>query len=103
MEKQFKQYLELRQKHPDALFLFHSGDFYNLWEDDAVFCAQKLGITLSERDGMRFAGFPHHKLDEYLPRLIRLGKRVAIADQLEDPALTKKLVRRGITELVNPS
>lgn len=100
-----KQYRDLKSKHPDAVLLFRCGDFYETYEDDAKVCADILGITLtkSTKTGVRMAGFPHHALDTYLPKLIRAGKRVAICDQLEDPKLTKKLVKRGITELVSPA
>ena len=98
----------MKAKHPDALLLFRCGDFYETYCDDAVIAAGILGITLTHRNngagakGDEMAGFPHHALDTYLPKLIRAGKRVAICDQLEDPKLTKKLVKRGITELVTP-
>ena len=103
-----KQFFDLKAKHPDALLLFRCGDFYETYCDDAVAAAQILGITLTKRNngagvkGDEMAGFPHHALDTYLPKLIRAGRRVAICDQLEDPKLTKKLVKRGITELVTP-
>ena len=102
-----KQFFDLKAKHPDAVLLFRCGDFYETYCDDAVTAAQILGITLTKRNngynkGDEMAGFPHHALDTYLPKLIRAGKRVAICDQLEDPKLTKKLVKRGITELVTP-
>ena len=103
-----KQFFDLKAKHPDALMLFRCGDFYETYCDDAVAAAQILGITLTKRNngagvkGDEMAGFPHHALDTYLPKLIRAGRRVAICDQLEDPKLTKKLVKRGITELVTP-
>ena len=106
-----KQFFSLKAKHPDALLLFRCGDFYETYCDDAVTAARILGITLTRRSNggaktgggnAEMAGFPHHALDTYLPRLIRAGKRVAICDQLEDPKLTKKLVKRGITELVTP-
>ena len=99
-----KQYYDFKEKHPEALLLFICGDFYETYEEDAVESAKILGITLTKRtsDKTKMAGFPHHALDTYLPKLIRAGKRVAIVDQLEDPRLTKKLVKRGITELVNP-
>lgn len=99
MMKQFKQ---LKEKHPDALILFRCGDFYESYEDDAEVCAKILGITLTRRsdDGTRMAGFPYHALDRYLPILVRKGHRITICDQLEDPRLTKKLVKRGITELM---
>jgi len=103
-----KQFFELKAKHPDAVLLFRCGDFYETYGDDAIVAARILGITLTRRNNggstgtMEMAGFPHHALDTYLPKLIRAGKRVAICDQLEDPKLTKKLVKRGITELVTP-
>ena len=103
-----KQFFDLKAKHPDALLLFRCGDFYETYCDDAVIAAGILGITLTHRNngagakGDEMAGFPHHALDTYLPKLIRAGRRVAICDQLEDPKLTKKLVKRGITELVTP-
>ena len=103
-----QQFFDLKAKHPDALLLFRCGDFYETYCEDAVTAAQILGITLTKRNngagvkGDEMAGFPHHAFDTYLPKLIRAGKRVAICDQLEDPKLTKKLVKRGITELVTP-
>ncbi|MCQ2205813.1 MAG: DNA mismatch repair protein MutS [Bacteroidaceae bacterium] len=103
-----RQFNELKAKHPDALLLFRCGDFYETYCQDAVEAAQILGITLTRRNNGKstapteMAGFPYHALDNYLPRLIRAGRRVAICDQLEDPKLTKKLVKRGITELVTP-
>ena len=103
-----QQFFDLKAKHPDALLLFRCGDFYETYCEDAVTASQILGITLTKRNngagvkGDEMAGFPHHALDTYLPKLIRAGKRVAICDQLEDPKLTKKLVKRGITELVTP-
>ena len=102
-----KQFLELKAKHPDAVMLFRCGDFYEIYSTDAVLASEILGITLTKRANgkgktIEMAGFPHHALDTYLPKLIRAGKRVAICDQLEDPKLTKKLVKRGITELVTP-
>ena len=105
-----KQFYDLKAKHPDALLLFRCGDFYETYNEDAGVAAEILGITLTKRSsvagtsasGTAMAGFPHHALDTYLPKLIRAGKRVAICDQLEDPKLTKKLVKRGITELVTP-
>ncbi len=99
-----KQFFDLKAKHPDAVLLFRCGDFYETYCEDALTAAQILGITLTRRSngGTEMAGFPHHALDTYLPKLIRAGKRVAICDQLEDPKLTKKLVKRGITELVTP-
>ncbi len=102
-----KQFLDLKAKHPDALLLFRCGDFYETYSTDAVAASEILGITLTKRANgkektIEMAGFPHHALDTYLPKLIRAGRRVAICDQLEDPKLTKKLVKRGITELVTP-
>ncbi|MCM1312435.1 MAG: DNA mismatch repair protein MutS [Bacteroides sp.] len=105
-----KQFYDFKAKHPDALLLFRCGDFYETYADDAVIASEILGITLTKRSGgagkkedaTAMAGFPHHALDTYLPKLVRAGKRVAICDQLEDPKLTKKLVKRGITELVTP-
>lgn len=102
-----KQFFDLKAKHPDAVLLFRCGDFYETYCEDAVIAAGILGITLTRRNngsaqGDEMAGFPYHALDTYLPKLIRAGKRVAICDQLEDPKLTKKLVKRGITELVTP-
>ena len=103
-----RQFFELKAKHPDAILLFRCGDFYETYCDDAVEASKILGITLTRRNngsgerGSEMAGFPHHALDTYLPKLVRAGKRVAICDQLEDPKLTKKLVKRGITELVTP-
>lgn len=103
-----QQFFSLKEKHPDAILLFRCGDFYETYCEDAVTAAAILGITLTKRNngagvkGDEMAGFPHHALDTYLPKLIRAGKRVAICDQLEDPKLTKKLVKRGITELVTP-
>ena len=103
-----KQFFDLKSKHPDALLLFRCGDFYETYCDDAVNASKILGITLTRRNNgsskgsTEMAGFPHHALDTYLPKLIRAGRRVAICDQLEDPKLTKKLVKRGITELVTP-
>ncbi len=102
-----KQYYEIKDKHPDAILLFRVGDFYETFSDDAVKASEILGITLTKRangsaSSVELAGFPHHALDTYLPKLVRAGQRVAICDQLEDPKLTKKLVKRGITELVTP-
>lgn len=106
-----KQFFDLKAKHPDALLLFRCGDFYETYCEDAVAASKILGITLTRRSNGRsrdggqtteMAGFPYHALDTYLPKLIRAGRRVAICDQLEDPKLTKTLVKRGITELVTP-
>lgn len=102
-----KQFFDLKAKHPDAIMLFRCGDFYETYSSDAIIASEILGITLTKRangqgKSVEMAGFPHHALDTYLPKLIRAGKRVAICDQLEDPKLAKKLVKRGITELVTP-
>ena len=103
-----KQFFDFKAKYPEALLLFRCGDFYETYCEDAITASRILGITLTHRNngagakGDEMAGFPHHALDTYLPKLIRAGKRVAICDQLEDPKLTKKLVKRGITELVTP-
>jgi DNA mismatch repair protein MutS len=102
-----KQFLDLKAKHPDAVMLFRCGDFYETYSTDAIVASEILGITLTKRANgkgktIEMAGFPHHALDTYLPKLVRAGKRVAICDQLEDPKMTKKLVKRGITELVTP-
>ena len=103
-----RQFFSLKEKHPDALLLFRCGDFYETYCEDAVEASKILGITLTKRnnssDGSdtEMAGFPYHALDTYLPKLVRAGRRVAICDQLEDPKQTKKLVKRGITELVTP-
>lgn len=101
------QYAEMKKKHPDAVLLFRVGDFYETFSEDAITASEILGITLTRRANgkaayVELAGFPHHALDTYLPRLVRAGKRVAICEQLEDPKLTKKLVKRGITELITP-
>ena len=102
-----RQYNEIKKKHPDAILLFRVGDFYETFSDDAIIASEILGITLTRRANgaaqyVELAGFPHHALDTYLPKLVRAGKRVAICDQLEDPKKTKTLVKRGITELVTP-
>ena len=105
-----RQFYSFKEAHPDALLLFRCGDFYETYAEDAVEAAKILGITLTRRSNGKnangaaceMAGFPYHALDTYLPKLIRAGKRVAICDQLEDPKLTKTLVKRGVTELVTP-
>ncbi len=102
-----KQFMAMKAKHPDAVLLFRVGDFYETYSADAITASEILGITLTRRangaaKSIEMAGFPHHALDTYLPKLVRAGKRVAICDQLEDPKTTKKLVKRGITELVTP-
>src|SRR5690606_15933653 len=102
-----KQFVEIKSQHPDAILLFRVGDFYETFSDDAITASEILGITLTRRANgaaqfVELAGFPHHALDTYLPKLVRAGKRVAICDQLEDPKLAKTIVKRGITELVTP-
>jgi DNA mismatch repair protein MutS len=102
-----KQYYSIKTKHPDAILLFRVGDFYETFGEDAIKAADILGITLTRRANgsasfVELAGFPYHALDVYLPRLVRAGQRVAICEQLEDPKLTKKIVKRGIIELVTP-
>ncbi|MDR3267628.1 MAG: DNA mismatch repair protein MutS [Tannerella sp.] len=102
-----KQYFDIKSKHPDAILLFRVGDFYEMYGQDAVVGAGILGIVQTRRSNgtapyIEMAGFPHHALDTYLPKLVRAGKRVAICDQLEDPRMAKKLVKRGVTELVTP-
>ncbi len=102
-----KQFNEIKAMHPDAILLFRCGDFYETFSADAIKASQVLGITLTKRANgsgktIELAGFPHHALDTYLPKLVRAGLRVAICDQLEDPKLTKKIVKRGVTELVTP-
>lgn len=102
-----KQYYSIKDKHPDAVLLFRVGDFYETFGEDAIKAAEILGITLTRRANgaasyVELAGFPYHALDTYLPKLVRAGQRVAICEQLEDPKMTKKIVKRGITELVTP-
>ncbi len=102
-----KQYFEVKGKHPDALLLFRVGDFYETFGDDAVIASKVLGIVLTKRANgsaqhVELAGFPHHSIETYLPKLVRAGYKVAVCDQLEDPKLTKKIVKRGVTELVTP-
>ncbi|MDB4088505.1 DNA mismatch repair protein MutS [Flavobacteriales bacterium] len=102
-----KQYNGIKKKHPDALLLFRVGDFYETFKQDAVIASQVLGIVLTKRKNgkashIELAGFPHHSLNTYLPKLVRAGYRVAICDQLEDPKMTKTIVKRGVTELVTP-
>ncbi len=102
-----KQYYDIKEKHPDAILLFRVGDFYETFSNDAIKASQILGITLTKRANgaasyVELAGFPHHALDTYLPKLVRAGQRVAVCEQLEDPKKTKKIVKRGITELVTP-
>jgi len=102
-----KQYNQIKTKYPDAMLLFRVGDFYETFREDAVQCSKILGIVLTKRKNgtaseIALAGFPHHSLDTYLPKLVRAGLRVAICDQLEDPKMTKSIVKRGVTELVTP-
>jgi DNA mismatch repair protein MutS len=102
-----KQYYQVKEKHPDAILLFRVGDFYETFSDDAIKASEILGITLTRRangsaQSVELAGFPHHALDTYLPKLVRAGMRVAVCDQLEDPKKTKTIVKRGITEVVTP-
>ena len=101
-----KQYNQIKSKYPDALLLFRVGDFYETFKEDAIKTSQVLGIVLTNRNNggeqTELAGFPHHSLNSYLPKLVKAGFRVAICDQLEDPKLTKTIVKRGVTELVTP-
>ena len=101
-----KQYNDIKSKYPDALLLFRVGDFYETFGKDAIIASKILEIILTNRANgsskIELAGFPHHALDNYLPKLVRAGYRVAICDQLEDPKKTKKIVKRGVTELVTP-
>ncbi len=102
-----KQYLDIKSKHPDAILLFRVGDFYETFSEDAIKASKILGITLTRRANgaasfVELAGFPYHALDTYLPKLVRAGQRIAICEQLEDPKLTKNIVKRGVTELVTP-
>src|SRR5882724_5175797 len=102
-----KQYFAIKAKYPDALLLFRVGDFYETFGEDAVKTSSVLGIVLTRRANgsasfVELAGFPYHALDTYLPKLVRAGYRVAICDQLEDPKLTKTIVKRGVTELITP-
>ena len=102
-----KQYNKFKSQHPDAILLFRVGDFYETFGEDAIKASRILGIVLTKRANgsasyIELAGFPHHAIDTYLPKLVRAGLRVAICDQLEDPKLTKTIVKRGVTELVTP-
>ena len=102
-----KQYNSIKSKYPDAMLLFRVGDFYETFGEDAVACARILNITLTKRGAgseteTALAGFPHHSINTYMPKLVKAGLRVAICDQLEDPKMTKKIVKRGVTELVTP-
>lgn len=108
MDKLIKQYREIKQKHPDAALLFRVGDFYETYCEDAVAVSEILGITLTRQANgnnasIELAGFPHHALDTYLPKLIRHGMRVAICDQLEGPKTTQKLTKHRVSEIVNPA
>lgn len=101
------QYNAIKAKHPDATLLFRVGDFYETFGQDAIECSKILGIVLTKRGNgsaseTALAGFPYHAIDTYLPKLVLAGKRVAVCDQLEDPKLTKKIVKRGVTELITP-
>lgn len=102
-----KQYHSIKAQYPGAILLFRVGDFYETFDEDAVKASKVLGIVLTKRSNgaaseMNLAGFPHHSLDTYLPKLVKAGYRVAICDQLEDPKKTKTIVKRGVTELVTP-
>ena len=102
-----KQYIEMKQKHPDAILLFRVGDFYETFGEDAIKASGILGITLTRRANgaasyVELAGFPYHALDSYMPKLVRAGERVAICEQLEDPKMVKGLVKRGVVEMVTP-
>lgn len=102
-----KQYFKVKAEHPEAILLFRVGDFYETFADDALVASKVLGIVLTKRangaaSSVPLAGFPHHSIDSYLPKLVRAGYKVAVCDQLEDPKLTKKIVKRGVTELVTP-
>ena len=102
-----KQYHQIKAKHPGALLLFRVGDFYETFGEDAIKTSKILGIVLTKRKNgaaadIELAGFPHHSLETYLPKLVRAGQRVAVCDQLEDPKMTKTIVKRGVTELVTP-
>lgn len=104
-----KQYEEMKRKHPDAVLLFRVGDFYETFSEDAVIASDILGITLSRRANgannyVELAGFPHHALDTYLPKLVRAGKRVAICEQIESPLIQKKMrAKSAVTELITPA
>ena len=102
-----KQYNQIKARHPEALLLFRVGDFYEPFGEDAIKTSKILGIVLTKRKNgaaaeIELAGFPHHSLEVYLPKLVRAGQRVAVCDQLEDPKMTKTIVKRGVTELVTP-
>ena len=102
-----KQYFETKAQHPEALLLYRVGDFYELYSDDAVTASKVLGLVLTKKSNgdkgpVAMAGFPHHAIDNYIPKLIRSGFKVAVCDQLEDPKFAKKLVKRGVTEILTP-
>ena len=102
-----RQYYKIKDRHPDAILLFRMGDFYETFEQDAKTVSQVLGITLTKRSNGKasdvpLAGFPHHALDNYLPKLVQAGLRVAVCEQLEDPKMAKKIVKRGVVEVVTP-
>jgi DNA mismatch repair protein MutS len=102
-----QQYNKIKEKHPDALLLFRVGDFYETFHEDAIKASNILGIILTKRGAgsnseTKLAGFPHHSLNTYLHKLVKAGERVAICEQLEDPKQTKKIVKRGVTELITP-
>lgn len=96
-----KQFQELKVKHPDATILFRCGDFFETYQEDAEAIANRLGITLTKKDGIKMAGFPYYVLGECLPKLIRYGMRIVICDHIEDPKTTQELAKRGITEIVS--
>lgn len=103
-----KQYEEMKRKHPDAVLLFRVGDFYETFSDDAIVASDILGITLTRRANgphnyVELAGFPHHALDTYLPKLVRAGKRVAICEQIQSPLIQKKMGKSAVTELITPA
>ena len=102
-----KQFFSVKAEHPEAVLLYRVGDFYESYSSDAVLVSKVLGLVLTKKSNgekgyIEMAGFPHHAIDVYLPKLVRAGHKVAVCDQLEDPKLTKKLVKRGVTELVTP-
>ena len=102
-----KQYNDIKSKYPNTILLFRVGDFYETFGEDAILASKVLGIVLTKRGAgstseTELAGFPHHSIENYLPKLVKAGNRVAICDQLEDPKLTKKIVKRGVTEIVTP-
>ena len=98
-----KQFQELKVKHPDATILFRCGDFFETYQEDAEAIANRLGITLTKKDGIKMAGFPYYVLDEYLHKLIRYGMRIVICDHIEDPKTTQELAKYRVSEIVNPA